>query len=74
MITPVYNVEKYLIECLDSLRKQTLEGYFDNNEIQKNTDEITTNYQEKTKRRKLFSIRINSSRVSIDLGENRLWR
>ena len=27
MIVPVYNVEQYLIRCLESLRRQTFEGY-----------------------------------------------
>ena len=27
VIVPVYNVEQYLIRCLESLRRQTFEGY-----------------------------------------------
>ncbi len=36
-------------------------------------DEVTRKHQEKNKRRKLFSIRINSSRISIVLFGKQIW-
>lgn len=53
VIIPVYNVEKYLPKCMDSVINQTLENMIDDGSID-SSPQICDEYAEKDKRIKII--------------------
>ncbi|MCI6847610.1 MAG: glycosyltransferase [Erysipelotrichaceae bacterium] len=71
VIVPVYNVEKYINKCLDSLINQTLkdiEFIFVNDGSLDNSVKIIKEYQKKDKRIKLFNKKNGGQASARNLG------